>query len=98
DRSTPPRSPAAGKPAHSHRPAWESSPAVAATFLRDSYRPGDTARLVLWRNQDGFTARVFRVGARERNWNRTTMQGVPVSRTYRFGTTAAHVPVAIAIG
>src|SRR5690348_10999766 len=98
ERSTPRRPPAAGKPAHPHRPAWESTPADAATFLRDSYRPGDTARIVLWRKQDGFTAQFFRIDGREGDWNRTTMHGVPVSRVYRFGTTAAHVPVAIPIG
>jgi hypothetical protein len=84
--------------AYSHRPAWESVPAVAATFLRDSYRPGDTAQLVLWRNQDAFTAQVFRIGASETGWNHTTMQGIPVSPVYRFGTTDAHAPVAIPIG
>jgi hypothetical protein len=83
---------------HSHRPAWESAPAVAATFLRDSYRPGDTARLVLWSRQDSFTVQVFRLGTGEDGWNRTTMQGAPVSPVASFGATQAHVPVSIPIG
>src|SRR4051794_38784882 len=44
------------------RPRWENAPAVAATFLRDSYRPGDTATFVLWRAERTLKLRVFRSG------------------------------------
>src|SRR5215210_3279443 len=44
------------------RPKWENMPAVAATFLRDTYRPGATATFVLWRREGGLSLRIFRSG------------------------------------
>src|SRR5262245_10140056 len=75
------------KPRHNHaghRPAFESTPGVPATFLRQSYAPGERAQLVLWRHEDGFTVQLMRVAPRAGGWSKTTMQGTPVSPVYRF--------------
>ena len=86
-------------PARPHRPPWESTPAVAATFERPSYRArrrgparplaarGRLHRAVLPRRRPALSG-----------WSRTTMQGTPVSRVYRFGSTPAHRPVDLPIG
>jgi hypothetical protein len=79
------------------RPAFESTPAVAATFLSQSYRPGDEARLVLWKHQDSFTVQIFRV-SRAPGWTHVAMQGTPVSSVHRFGATEPHDPVTLGIG
>jgi len=81
-----------------HRPAIEATPAVPATFLCQSYAPGDEARLVLWKHEDGFTVQLFRVAPRAAGWSSTTMQGTPVSPVYRFGPTDPHVPLTLPIG
>ena len=81
------------------RPAFETMPSVEATFLRDSYRPGDLATLVLWRPYGAFTLRLYRIGPRASGrWRYTTMQGAPVSPLYRFGPTRAHHPIHVPIG
>jgi hypothetical protein len=81
------------------RPAWEAMPAVEATFLRDSYRPGATATLVLWRGDTAFTLELFRAGRTGlRRSSNITMRGVPVSKTMRFNATAAHSPIRLRIG
>jgi hypothetical protein len=74
-------------------------PSVEATFVRDGYPPGASARLVLWRPERAFTLQLFRAGQSglPRSSN-ITMRGVAVSKTKRFGATAAHTPVAVRIG
>jgi hypothetical protein len=68
------------------RPSWESTPAVEATFLRDSYRPGATASLVLWKPEHGVTIQLFRSGAeRQVTIAEVTMNGVPVTAPERLG-------------
>jgi hypothetical protein len=84
--------------AHAHLAAWKTMPAVQATFLHDSYRPGETASLVLWHPEKRFTMRLFRVAPRGYGWQRTTMQGTAVSPVYRFGATEAHTPVRVRVG
>src|SRR5262245_36401589 len=60
------------------RPAYERAPAVAATFLRDGYRPGQVASLVLWRPEKHFTIQFFRVSQMNTpKWRYITMQGIP---------------------
>jgi hypothetical protein len=81
------------------RPAWEAAPAVEATFLRDSYRPGAAASLVLWHKEQAFTVQLFRAGQSNlAPSSNITMRGVAVSRVVRFGPTAAHTPVELRIG
>ena len=90
---------ATNREAHAgHRPAFEATPAVTATFLRASYRPGDEAQLVLWRSEDSFTVQVFRVDPAALGWTKTNMEGTAVSPVYRFGETDAHEPVNVRIG
>jgi hypothetical protein len=80
------------------RPGWEKAPAVPATFLRDSYRPGQVARFVLWKHEPAFTVRFFRVAPAQAGWKHQTMQGTAVSKVYRFGPTRAHRPLSLRIG
>ena len=80
------------------RPAWEKVLAVPATFLRDSYGPGQVARFVLWRHEPGFTLQFFRVDPSAKGWSRTTMQGTAVSRAYTYGPTEPHVPISLRLG
>jgi hypothetical protein len=82
----------------SHRPAWELRPTVPATFLQQSYAPGESARLVLWRAEPSLTVQLFRVAPALPGWDRTTMCGTAVSRVYRFGPTPAHRPLALRVG
>jgi len=85
------------QPARRHRPAWETTPGVPATFLQQSYRPGEVAKLVLWRAEPAFSVRIYRVDGGG-HWSRTTMSGTPVSRVWRFGARAGHEPVALRLG
>jgi hypothetical protein len=71
---------------------------VAATFLRQSYPPGESAKLVLWQHENGFTAQIMRVAPTTLGWTHTTMEGTPVSPIYTFGATDGHVPVPLPIG
>jgi hypothetical protein len=82
----------------SHRPAWELTPTVAATFLQESYAPGQTAQLVLWQKERPFTLRIFRVAPATRGWNHITLEGTPVSPLRWITTTAAHAPISVPIG
>src|SRR3954466_13901750 len=62
------------------RPKWENAPAVAATFLRDTYRPGTTATWVLWHREGRLTLQIFRSGPEDVSTDdNITMQGVPVT-------------------
>jgi hypothetical protein len=81
------------------RPRWENAPAVAATFLRDSYRPGDTATFVLWRAERTLTLRVFRSGPEDaRTVSNIKMHGVPVVPPVRLAPHAAREPISLRVG
>jgi len=80
------------------RPGWEKAPGVPATFLHDSYRPGEVARFVLWKREGPFTVQFFRVDPLAAGWRRTRMEGTPVSRIYAFRGIRAHVPLSLRIG
>src|SRR5213593_51699 len=54
------------------RPKWEHAPSVEATFLRDSYRPGGTATLVLWHRERALSLRIFHTGPE----NQTTVGNI----------------------
>jgi hypothetical protein len=81
------------------RPKWENAPAVAATFLKDSYRPGSVATLVLWHTESRVTMRIYRSGP-ERVVTRgnITMRGLPVTRLVGLGRRAAHAPIRVSVG
>jgi len=81
------------------RPAYERAPAVAATFLRDGYRPGQVASLVLWRPERHFTVQFFRASQMHTpKWRNITMQGIPVTPIRRIKGLPAHTPLRFRIG
>src|SRR5262249_30122704 len=81
------------------RPKWENTPSVEATFQRDSYRPGATAALVLWRREGALTLRIFRTGPEEeKTVGNITMNGVPVSPPLPVASHGAHSPIRVRIG
>ena len=80
------------------RPAFESAPGVPATFLRDGYRPGNMAGLVLWRPEKHLTVQTFRVSQIDSpKWRYTNMEGVPVSSVRSFGSMPAHTALRVGI-
>jgi hypothetical protein len=92
-------SPSAPSHTHAgHRPAFETTPAVPAAFLQQSYAPGDLAELVLWRRADSFSVQFFRVAPRAQGWTHTTMEGTAVSPVEHFGATDAHAPIGLRVG
>ena len=81
------------------RPAFEFTPGVQATFLRDGYRPGSLGGLVLWRPAGHFTLRFFRVSkVGTPKWRYTNMQGIPVSKVRSFRSMPAHTRFPLEIG
>jgi hypothetical protein len=81
------------------RPPWENAPAVSAAFTRESYRPGDDARLALWHHERELVLQVFRSGAEhEPTIGNITMNGVAVSAPRTLAACAAHRPIRVAIG
>lgn len=81
------------------RPKWEQAPSVEATFLRDSYRPGATAMLVLWHAERVLTLRIFHAGPEnEPTVGNITMNGVPVTAPIEVGAHKAHMPIRVRIG
>lgn len=81
------------------RPRFGSTPGVPATFLRDGYRPGQLASLVLWRREPAFDVRFFRVSRTDvPRWTYTTMQGKPVTAVRRLRGEPAHTRIRLGIG
>ena len=81
------------------RPKWENAPAVAATFLRESYAPGTDATFVLWRPERRLEIQIFRAGSeRTRTVGNITMNGVPVAAPMQVGPHAAHAAIGVRIG
>src|SRR4051794_5898969 len=81
------------------RPKWENAPAVAATFLRDTYHPGATATFVLWHREGRLSIRIFRSGPENvETVGNITMHGVPVTPTERIAPHAAHTPIRLGVG
>jgi hypothetical protein len=81
------------------RPAWESAPTVEATFLRDSYAPGSTATLVLWKPERHVAIQIFRAGTeRQATVGNVTMNGVAVTPPQTVDGRRAHAPIAVRVG
>jgi len=74
-------------------------PSVEATFSHESYRPGETARLVISNGARRVTVQVFRSGAERavarRIW---TMKGVPVTRKRAIGSIIRTWAVLLKVG
>src|SRR3954454_7497204 len=81
------------------RPKWENMPAVAATFLRDTYRPGATATFVVWHREGPLTLQIFRSGPEDvATVGNITMHGVPVTAPTHVAPHDAHKPIRMRIG
>ena len=77
----------------------ELAPSVEAAFARESYRPGTTARLVLFNAARGITLQLFRVGREDvRTRGRNEMRGVPVTAPFELGSSRGRRTVRVAVG
>jgi hypothetical protein len=77
----------------------EREPSVEAAFARESYRPGTTARLVVFNAARGITLQIFRVGGeRVATRGNNEMQGVPVTAPAAVGTSRGRRFVRVAVG
>ena len=74
-------------------------PTVEAAFLRESYAPGDLARLVLWTARSGVSLQVFHAGTEQENVRaRDVMLGTAVSPLRRVGAVARGRVIRIHMG
>ncbi len=77
----------------------ELLPAVEAAFPRESYGPGDEARLVIFNRARGITLQLFRSGPERRlTRNDVTMNGSPVSGKRAIGPSRGRRTVVVEIG
>jgi hypothetical protein len=81
------------------RPAVENTPAVEATFLRESYAPGTFATLVLWRPEGALTLQVLQSGPEQViTRSHIDVRGVPMGPPTTVAPHEAHAPIRVAIG
>jgi N,N-dimethylformamidase beta subunit-like, C-terminal len=74
-------------------------PAVEAAFSRESYAPGTTAKLVVSNRARGLRLQIFRSGPeRVQTTSPLTMNGVPVTRERRAGSSVRRRTLDIEIG
>lgn len=74
-------------------------PAVQAAFERESYRPGDRARLVLHHHSPALTMQVFESGPEHApTLTDTVMNGVPVTRERSIGSASGRRALTLTIG
>jgi len=74
-------------------------PAVQAAFARESYRPGQRARLVVRHHSPSLTMQVLEAGPEhEPTTSTTVMNGVPVSRERSLGRISGRRVVSLRIG
>jgi N,N-dimethylformamidase beta subunit-like, C-terminal len=74
-------------------------PTVEAAFPRESYAPGDVARLEVWTHGSGVGLQVFRAGAETENVRaRDVMLGTPVSDLRPIGRVAHGDTIRVPIG
>jgi hypothetical protein len=79
--------------------AEELQPSVQAAFRLQSYRPGDTARLVLFNRAPGLTLRIFEAGPElVPTVGHSEMQGVPVTAARRVGSGSKGRVLRVAVG
>ena len=77
----------------------ELAPAVEAAFSRESYAPGTTAKLVVSNRARGLRLQVFRSGPeRLQTTSPLTMNGIPVTRKRRVGSSPGRRTLDIEIG
>lgn len=74
-------------------------PTVEAAFPRESYRPGEVARMVIWTRGSGATLQLFRAGTETQNVRaRDVMLGSPVSAVRPIGAVARGEVIPVEIG
>jgi hypothetical protein len=74
-------------------------PAVEATFLAESYAPGEQARLLVTDRISSATVQIFRAGTEARRLAaRDVMIGTPVTRPVRIGRVRSHRVFTIRVG
>jgi hypothetical protein len=74
-------------------------PTVEAAFPRESYTPGETARLVIWTPGSGTSLQVFRAGTEQANIRaQDVMLGSPVTPIRYLGRVARGRRIPVAIG
>jgi hypothetical protein len=74
-------------------------PSIAAAFPRQSYRPGETARLRFWSSARPVTLQVLRAGPEPRyTRRRDSMSGVPVTTPRRLGAVSPGRVVSLHVG
>jgi len=77
----------------------ELMPSVEAAFLRESYAPGETARLVISNGARGIKLQVFHSGPeRAVTRSNSTMNGVPVTPKVAIGSSNGRRVVGVTIG
>ena len=77
----------------------ELTPSVEAAFVRESYAPGTTARLVISNRARGIRMQILRSGAeRVLTRNDLTLNGVPVTPTRSIGASSGRRTVAVLVG
>jgi hypothetical protein len=81
------------------RLAPTNRPTIEAAFPRESYAPGDVARLVIWTGGSRVSLQVFRAGTETENVRaRDVMLGTPVSQLIPVGTVTRGRVIRIRIG
>ena len=81
------------------RLAPTNRPTVEAAFLKESYAPGDTARLVIWTPAVRVSLQIVRAGTETANVKaRDVMLGTPVTPARRIGAVAHGSVIRIRIG
>ncbi len=84
---------------HDERLAPTNRPTVEAAFPRESYAPGDLARLVIWTRGADVSVQLFRAGTETANIKaRDVMLGTPVTEVLRVGALARGRVLRIRIG
>jgi len=79
--------------------AHEPTPSIEAAFRRESYAPGSTASLAVYKRARQLTLQVFRVGPeRMSTFGNITMNGIPVTRKRVVGSSAGHRVLQVQVG
>jgi hypothetical protein len=81
------------------RLAPTNRPTLEAAFPRESYAPGNVARLVIWTSGAGVTLQIFRAGTEDGTVRaQDVMLGTPVTSVRRIGAVAPGRTIWIRIG
>ena len=90
---------AAGEDGRDERLAPTNRPTIEAAFPRQSYAPGEVARLVIWTSGSRVSLQLFRAGTATENVRaRDVMLGTPVSPVRRIGTVSRGRVLRVGVG